>query len=464
MPKLDRLLERGISFVKAGQEENARSLLKAVIHEDPHNQFAWGWYVQSFRDGDARLQAFDEYLECFPQDQQAHTLRMSLLEKQKAQWEQLASDAFQELDWVKAESSQKLDDQRQMISLTRALLVVITLVLVSIIFMVNHRKSKKIDSLASQVNSLIYSYDLLETDYDILHADYVDINQQYNTLQNEHAAIVQKHDALLNDHSTLIANHQVLTEEYNALLENFDNLSGEHESLKFQHEELNRIAVKPPYILIQDRSIDTVFYDLDGSLITWVTPFSHLEYFLERGHDLRNDMMNRNMYSYIVYTDDGRKLGIRDFTVFYDTNSYSKVLVDIFNRTDSADDFINQVWQIIVQLNNYTAEEYETPRFPSETLFAGGGDCEDLSILFASLIKTVSPNWYVDLVYVDSDNILNPRKHDHVLVYIDTGQRTYLVETTSDTNMEPYTNGVRGWLGSRLSSDDINDRYPVTLH
>jgi len=54
--------------------------------------------------------------------------------------------------------------------------------------------------------------------------------------------------------------------------------------------------------------------------------------------------------------------------------------------------------------------------------------------------------------------------HDHVLVYIDTGQRTYLVETTNDTNMEPYTNGVKGWLGSRLSSNNENMRYPVSLH
>lgn len=55
MSKIDKLLERGIAFAKDGLEPAARSLFRAVIEEEPKNQLAWGWYVQSFRDEDERI-------------------------------------------------------------------------------------------------------------------------------------------------------------------------------------------------------------------------------------------------------------------------------------------------------------------------------------------------------------------------------------------------------------------------
>jgi hypothetical protein len=46
---------------------------------------------------------------------------------------------------------------------------------------------------------------------------------------------------------------------------------------------------------------------------------------------------------------------------------------------------------------------HNPPRYPLETFLAGGGDCEDTSILFASMIKAAPVDWEVDLVYMDSD-------------------------------------------------------------
>ena len=399
MPKTDRLLNRGISFAKTGKEENARSLFLAVINEEPQNQLAWGWYVQSFSNDAERINAFDEYLGIFPEDQKALRLQFELIKGQNAHLEKLAADTKQEVEWVQKESEQKIRKQNNATTFIRAILSGIILILVSIIYVVNTKASKEIDHLSGQVKSLTNSYDTLKATYQLLSDEYTSIVQQYQTL--------------FNDHNILLADHNRLTEEHSSLTEVYNNLAGEHSALQYEHDELNRIAVKPPYIVIHDRSIETVFYSLNDDLIYWITPFSHLEHYLDKGHNLRNNMMNLHMYTYTVYTDGGSMLGIRDYTVFFDTNSYSKVIAEIYNQSASSHDFIVQVWQIIVQLNNYASEENETPRFPSETLFAGGGDCEDLSILFASLIKSAPTNWYVEIVYVDSDNILNPQKHDH---------------------------------------------------
>ncbi len=75
---------------------------------------------------------------------------------------------------------------------------------------------------------------------------------------------------------------------------------------------------------------------------------------------------------------------------------------------------------------------------------AGGGDCEDTAILLASMIEAAPVDWVVELVYMDIDNPLDPRDVNHVIVYIDTGQDQYLIETTGDEDMQPFDEVV-GW-------------------
>ena len=104
---------------------------------------------------------------------------------------------------------------------------------------------------------------------------------------------------------------------------------------------------------------------------------------------------------------------------------------------------------MIGQLAHYADEDLETPRFSLETLLAGG-------------VQAAPVDWYVDLVYVDSDNINNPQIPDHVVVYMNTGQETFIVETTSNQTMLPYGNGVTGWLARQLDSAD-DQIYPVYL-
>ena len=76
--------------------------------------------------------------------------------------------------------------------------------------------------------------------------------------------------------------------------------------------------------------------------------------------------------------------------------------------------------------------------------FAGGGDCEDSAILFASMIKAAPIEWDLQLVYIDSDNPTNPKNVNHVLVSIDTGESNYLIETTNKEEIQPFKS-IDGW-------------------
>jgi hypothetical protein len=62
------------------------------------------------------------------------------------------------------------------------------------------------------------------------------------------------------------------------------------------------------------------------------------------------------------------------------------------------------------------------------------------------MIAAAPVDWEVDLVYLDADHVLSPEEPNHVIVYIDTGDKRYYVETTSPEAMLPYPDGVNGWF------------------
>jgi hypothetical protein len=272
--------------------------------------------------------------------------------------------------------------------------------------------------------------------------EYNGLVNQYNTLNNEYSILRGNYDSLYAEHTQLIDRYNTLVGDYNFL---------------------NDIAIKPPYIVVHDRMVDATFYDTDGQLVTWSTPFAGLEHDIELGSFMRSLIVDGGWETTLVYNNAKDPLLVRDFSTFVTPDAFQDVIPEIYQSSPSPYDFIYRLWYMIGQLSHYTGEIEETPRYPLETLLAGGGDCEDLSILLASMIKAAPVDWYVDLVYVDSENINDPISPDHVVVFVNTGYETFIVETTSDQVMQPYTEGVTGWLvgNFNLSSES---RYPVWLY
>ncbi|MGI0047542.1 MAG: hypothetical protein ACREBB_10220 [Nitrosotalea sp.] len=87
--------------------------------------------------------------------------------------------------------------------------------------------------------------------------------------------------------------------------------------------------------------------------------------------------------------------------------------------------------------------------WPLEVLGRGGGDCKDLSILIASMIRSSehTTNWKVQLVYLDSNNPTDPQTINHMIVEVDTGSQHYTIESTAKSNGLHYWDGtnISGW-------------------
>jgi len=454
------LLERARGLLKSGQKIEARKIFETVIYNDRCNETAWVWYIYTLESNKEKIAALEDFLTIFPQHATGRQALANLNEEEKqSAFSKLPNEIIpkktESIPQVRLVPSQTLQPvQKPRSTSVPWLLVVLGLCLLlssSAIFITSYQ------FLHAQYKSVVANRELISQNFDQLGRSYEVLKSENINLANQYNSLTGQYNRLNNEHSILLGSYESLFTEHNQLIEKYNALSGDYRSL-------DAIALKPPYIFIHDRIVETTFYDTDDQLITWSTPFSGLEYSIEKGNSTRQKMMEQGWYTTEVYTKTGTKLGIRDFSVFVTPGPFDQVMPAIYNSSTSTYEFVFRTWNIIGQLSNYASEDTETPRYPYETLLAGGGDCEDLSILFASLIQAAPVNWYVDLIYIDSDHILNPEKHDHVLVYIDTGQETFLVETTSDQAMLPYSEGVVGWLASELESLGEDNYYPVHLH
>ncbi len=199
-------------------------------------------------------------------------------------------------------------------------------------------------------------------------------------------------------------------------------------------------AQLPPYITIEGRTVSLVYETLDGDIDGWAIPFESAENSIVRGYQKRSS----NLQYVDLGTSDGNNHRMVDCTQFVDSSVFTNVISDLYAESENGPLFITEVWHIVTQLNTYTTEKVETPRYPLETFIAGGGDCEDLAILFASMIKAAPVEWKVELVYMDIDNPTNPRVPNHVMVRIDTNTESYFIDTTNSQVMTPFTY-VNGW-------------------
>jgi hypothetical protein len=181
------------------------------------------------------------------------------------------------------------------------------------------------------------------------------------------------------------------------------------------------------------------FYGLDQNLLYWAMPFDTLEWAIRHGAELRNDPPYASLT-----LPDGSSSKVIDYTQFTDAGMFEGVIPSLYYDIGDPDAFVYQAWSIVTQLSHWAEEEGEIPRTPLETLVAGGGDCEDLSILLASLLKAAPLNWQVGLALIDAYHPEAAVNFNHVIVYIDYDGRRRLIETTNPNVMEPYTNGVDG--------------------
>jgi hypothetical protein len=448
MSMASRLMQRALKLSQAGNQKDARLVLQAVIKKEPHNEHAWLQYLDLLPNDAERTKALEQFLRIVPNSQRARKVLL-LLKAQKDR-----------LDHIEQQTATRF--RAPLYALLGLLLLLLCLLPLGVGYFLTHNPWQKTISvlndqytaLASEYNSLQRyctnidnEYALVLDRYSALEGDFNNVVYEYNLLMDQHETLKQTYDSLAIQHQTLRDQHSILQQDHDSLIAERNTLQNNYDNLLLAYNQLaqeHSRSISPPYIYIHNRTVQIAFEKTNRSIGIWQVPFDSLEADILRGNESRTRVKNRTFPTLDLMTDTGETLPMLDYTEFVDSQVFAQVVSDLYRESDSAEAFLREVWSIVTQLSLYSAEIADTPRYPLETFLAGGGDCEDTSILLASMISSAPTDWQVDLVYMDSDNPLSSDEVNHIMVYVDTGIETFYIETTNDQVMEPYE-WVRGW-------------------
>lgn len=280
--------------------------------------------------------------------------------------------------------------------------------------------------------------------------------QQYNDLVNKHNALVQQHNDLLQQNDKYREDMEQLLNEVNRyqneLVTAFEDYRKDlNTALVNYQDELKTAlegAIVPPYIVMNGRKASFSYRNLSNDIESWSWDVEVLEANTIHGTFMRNltisDLnrlgltdITKRFYNGSKYVNLGGKSSI-DLRPYIFKDYFLNVSSNLCSRHTDDESKIREVWNMVTQLCPYVGELKDTPRLPLETLLFGGGDCEDVAVLTASILKAMSSSWTVQLVYMDSDNPTDLKKLNHVTVFVDTGTYKTFVESTQGVNMSPF--------------------------
>jgi len=220
-------------------------------------------------------------------------------------------------------------------------------------------------------------------------------------------------------------------------------LKVEAESLKGDLERLFEAFEEKTYepkVTMSDQTVSWEFYDAQNNFYSWSLPIESYEGYI-RAPEPTNTVR--------LQMDSGKIVTVRDHTQFV-RQSFTEVIDQVYDNAGSDAGFIAQVWYIVSQLTTFSYDIGEDPRWAVETFTRGGGDCEDLAILIADMIRSSkhTKNWDVELIYFDSNNPTRAKDVNHVAVVVDYGDGALIIEPTAKTSNDAFywnEEGISGW-------------------
>ncbi len=227
-----------------------------------------------------------------------------------------------------------------------------------------------------------------------------------------------------------------LRTDHDYLKDSYDGLEESYLDLEFEHNNTLAESLAAPYTAISGREVTSAWSDLNGDLYLWTWPMDTYRAWIERPKP--DDTVR------LRYEPTGDVYTLIDFVPFVRSEFFDDVVASLYERSADEYAFAREAFNIVTQLTVYSADIGEVPRWPVETLTEAGGDCEDLAILFASLLKAAPYPYEVSLVYMDSDNPTEPQDVNHVIVWIETDDWSTFADATAEEGWG-YYDRVIGW-------------------
>lgn len=265
------------------------------------------------------------------------------------------------------------------------------------------QKNAEVQQLNDQLTSLNNQYNDLQSNYDELYNEYLDLQSSYDELYNESLE--------------LLADYTSTLDEYVSALEELEQ------------------SLQVPYTAISGREITWAWGDMDGDINKWTLTVDGYRGWIELPEPNET----------VLLQCDSTTFRMVDFRPYVRTEGFSIVIPDLYQQCADEMVFAKEIFNLVTQLTVYSEDIGEVPRWPVETLTEAGGDCEDLAILFASLLKASPYPYKLSLVYMDAHNPADPVKPNHVIVWVEADDWKLFVDCTSDQGWNYYVEGVRGW-------------------
>lgn len=224
--------------------------------------------------------------------------------------------------------------------------------------------------------------------------------------------------------------------DHDFLQNSYDGLEESYLDLEVEHSITLAESLTVPYTAISGREVTSAWSDLNGDLYQWTWPMDTYRAWIEKPKP--DDTVR------LRYEPTGDVYTLVNFVPFVRSEFFDDVVASLYERSADEEVFAREAFNIVTQLTVYSADIGEIPRWPVETLTEAGGDCEDLAILFASLLKAAPYPYEVSLVYMDSDNPTEPQDVNHVIVWVEADDWSAFAECTSKEGWD-YYDRVVGW-------------------
>ncbi len=259
-----------------------------------------------------------------------------------------------------------------------------------------------------------------------LEATQTELSQMIDESNQRNAAAYQLELEL----ASLNSHYKSQQNNYNELESNYGKLRTEHAVTLAELEQ----SLAVPYTSISGREVTWAWKDLDGKLHKWKLPIDGYRSWIEKPKPQETLSLERGDRTYTIV----------DFRPYVRTDGFSKVVPNFYRESTDEMVFAREMFNMVSQLTVYSKDIGEVARWPVETLTEAGGDCEDLVILFASLLKAAPYPYKLSLVYMDSDNPTNPQRPNHVIVRVEAANWRVFVEVTNAQGWGYYQRVV-GW-------------------
>lgn len=221
----------------------------------------------------------------------------------------------------------------------------------------------------------------LQDDLSALTDDYNQLDARLTALTDQHEQLLQEMQSLQGEHDTLSADYETLTGEHETLQEQYMQLTSEYESLLSDYEAaFGGLGISPESIPVMEKTYTWTWEGVERT-VTVQVPDALYDYYMSKERYPTSDYR-----AYVLHPIDDAYVAVltKEFQVFrVEENLTDEEL------THLAVSFV-QSMEYVTDPSSVGQGEY--PRFPVETLMEGGGDCEDTSILAASILESMGYN------------------------------------------------------------------------